>query len=194
MKKVYFVDETDIKNNTVVNLNVESNLINTAISDAQLISIQPILGSKLYKAIQAKIVDGSITGSTQVHYKELLDDYIIPATIQATVAEILPFINFKLMNKSVGQQSSDNTAPVDLDTIKYLQGQATNKSEFLCQRMADYLMANYNLFPEYHNQTAIDDLLPNTTAYFCGIEMGGGNNCSDYSKELINKTGYNNIG
>lgn len=189
--KIYFVSETDIKAATVINLNVETQLINAAILDAQELHVQEILGSKLYKAVQNKIVDGSISATTNSSYKELLDDHIIPSTIHWTVAEALPYINFKMMNKSVGQQASDNTTPVDLDTIKYLQSQSTSKAEFVTQRMADYLVANYNNFPEYHNQVNIDDLLPKTNAYFCGMAL---DDAKDFSEDLRGKTGNNAIG
>lgn len=173
-ERVYFISESDLKNNTTINQNVEQSLLNSSILDAQLLHIQMILGSKLYKKIESLISLGTITNPTNSYYKLLLDDYIRPATIQWTLAECVPYIRYKIMNKSISGQSSDNSTPIELEELKYLQAQFINKAEFYTQRIADYLLSNLNHFPEYTQATAIDDIIPSTNAYFSGIQLDEG--------------------
>lgn len=182
MNKVYFISEEYFKNETVVNLNVEPSLINMSIWDAQEIHIQNLLGTKLYRKLKTDIVAGSITGS----YKTLLEDYVMQATAQYALTECLPYIRYKIMNKGVQSQASDNSTPTDLEELKFLQSKVGNKAEYYGQRMADYLMANMNLFPEYHSATTIDEQLPDTNAYFSGMQLDD----SDGSCDRF--IGYNN--
>lgn len=169
--KVYFVSETYVKNNTPINLNVEQQLINLAIYDAQVLHVQMVLGSNLYKKLETLISTGDISDPANVNYKTLLDDYVQPAVAQWALAECIPYIRYKIMNKSVSGQNSDNSTPIDLEELKYLQASLSNKAEFYTQRVADYVMANMTLFPEYSTADSIDDILPETNAYFSGMQL-----------------------
>lgn len=171
MAKVYFISETYFKNNTPVNMNVEPQLINIAIMDAQVLHIQIALGSKLYKKLEDLISDNSIAKAVNAKYKSLLDDLVRPAVVQWSLVESLAYIRYKIMNKTVGGQSSDNTTPIDLEELKYLAAQLKNKAEFYTQRIVDYLCANSSDYPEYTNGNAVDDILPETNAYFSGMQL-----------------------
>lgn len=176
MAKVYFISEAYLKQNTPINLNVEPQLVNLAILEAQQIYIQTALGTDLYKKIESLIVSASISGV----YKTLLDDYISPALTQYSLYEVIPYIRFKIMNKSIGGQSSDNSTPAELEEIKFLQANIKNKAEYLGQRLMDYLIANSKLYPEYLSNTDIDDIKPNSNSYFCGLQLDDDYNCDRF--------------
>jgi hypothetical protein len=169
--KVYFVSDTFIKQNSIINLNVEPQLINLAIIDSQVLHIQMALGSDLYKKLETLISGGTISNNSNVNYKTLLDDYVVPAVLQWTLFECIPYIRYKIMNKSVAGQSSDNSTPIELEELKYIQAQFSNKAEFYTQRLADYLLAHMTLFPEYTSADSIDDIRPSTTQYFAGMQL-----------------------
>ncbi len=171
MAKVYFISETYFKNNTPVNMNVEPQLINIAIMDAQVLHIQTALGSKLYKKLEDLISSNTIGLAANAKYKSLLDDLVRPAVVQWSLVESLAYIRYKIMNKTVGGQSSDNTTPIELEELKYLTAQLKNKAEFYTQRIVDYLCANSSDYPEYTSGNAIDDILPETNAYFGGMQL-----------------------
>ena len=169
MAKTYLISTTYFKENSVVNLNVEDQLINMSIIDAQEIHIQNTLGTKLYKKIISMVKDGSITNGSV--YQTLLDDYIVDALVKWTLVETLPYIHSKIMNKSVSTQTSDNSTPLSIEDLKYHIEQHRNKAEYKTQRMADYLCANSTLYPEYTQATTIDDIVPQHNAYFSGVVM-----------------------
>lgn len=167
---IYFISETYIKKNSTVSLNVEPALINTAIIDAQVLHIQSVLGTKLYKKIENLIETNTLSNPGNENYKLLLDDYIMATTLQWTIYECLPYIRFKIMNKSVNSQNSDNSTPIELEEMKFFMSNLRNKAEFYSQRMSDYICANITLFPEY-KATQIDEMEPSSISYFSGIQL-----------------------
>ena len=66
--KVYFISEQYLKDNTSISMNVEPQLLNIAIQDAQNIHIQPLLGGTLYKKLCDLIVDGTIGATGNEKY------------------------------------------------------------------------------------------------------------------------------
>jgi hypothetical protein len=170
MAKVFFISEQYLKDNSSISLNVEPQLLNAAIMDAQTIHIQGLLGGTLYKKISDLIADGSISLEANAVYKTLLDTYIAPTTVQYALAECLPYIRWKIMNKSVSSQQSDNTTPADLDEIKFLKSEFKNKAEFYGQRLIEHLKYNYADYPEYKSPDC-EDLKADDTAYFSGIQL-----------------------
>lgn len=178
MNTTFFISETVLKNNSPISLNVEPQLLNIAIQDAQELHIQMALGSLLYQKIIDLIGDNSI--STATDYKTLLDNYIVPATISWSIVESLSYIRFKIMNKSVTSQASDNTTPIELEELKYLHAQIKDKAEFRQQRLIDYLIENRTLFPEYTAATDIDDIVPSQNGYFSGMQLDDECGCEKY--------------
>jgi hypothetical protein len=182
--KVYFVSETVVKENTPISLNVETQLINNAIIDSQIMHIQMQTGSDLYNKLTSLISAGTITDPANVKYKLLLDDYVVPATIQWTLAECLPYIRYKIMNKSVSGQNSDNSTPMDLQELKFLQAKFTDKAEFYSQRLANFLLANLTDYPEYYAANDIDDIVPESNAYHTGMVLGDPDLCESMWKRV----------
>ena len=177
--KVYYISATKLKERTPLSMNIEDNLLTMNIYNSQEIYIQPILGTDLYRKINSDIAIG-ITGD----YKTLLDDYVIPALEQYAVAESLLYLRYKLLNKGVQEQNSDNSVPVDSADVKYITQEIKNRAKFYSQRLTDYLVANTAKYPEYLANDNLDDMLPTGTAYFSGIQLDD----IDYSGRLM---GYN---
>ena len=177
---IYFVSETVLKNNSPISLNVEPQLLNIALTDAQEMHVQMALGSLLYEKLKTLISTGDISTATYTDYKTLLDNYVVPATISWALVESLSYIRFKIMNKSVTSQASDNTAPADLEELKYLHSQLRDKAEFKQQRLINYLIENRTKYSEYTATTDIDDIDPACNGYFSGIVLDDDCDCSRY--------------
>lgn len=168
----YFIDETYFKANTPVNLSVDPYLINMSINDAQEMHVQMQLGSILYKKLVTLIRTLDIQLPANAVYKTLLDDYVQPAVVQWAMYECIPYLRYKLMNKGIQLQNSDNSTSADLEDLKYIEARVKDRAEFVSQRLADYLLENYTLFPEYTAATDIDDIKPETDAYNSGMFLG----------------------
>lgn len=172
MNTIYLISENTLKNHSPINLNVEQSLLNLAINEGQEQHIQMALGSLLYQKILDIVVDGTIkTDPNMSDYKTLLDNYIAPALIYWSLVECLNYVRYKIMNKGVQVQNSDNSNTPELEEIKYFQQAITNKAEFKQQRLIDYLIENSTLFSEYTSTIDYDDIAPESNGYFSGMQL-----------------------
>ena len=111
---VLFISEQYVKNNTLIDENVDVRLILPAIRDCQELRIHPILGTPFYEDLKTKIAAGTLN-SDEIN---LLDNYIAPAMAQATVYECSTSMLFKYRNKSVATKSSENSTPIDYQDLQ----------------------------------------------------------------------------
>jgi hypothetical protein len=188
MTNIRLISEDYLKNNSTIIQNVEMKYINSTIDNCQRIQIQQLLGTNLYDKIISLVSGGTISSVGNENYKNLLDNYIVPALAQYIFADALPFIHYKVMNKGVTNQSSDNSISVGLEEIKYLTDKATNTAEFLGKRCQEYIKANQSYYPEYYTTNTCDQMSPASTPYFSGIQLSEGR-CSGeltyITKDLI---------
>jgi hypothetical protein len=171
MAKVRFISEKYLKDNSGIEDNVEETILNPVIDKAQLIYIEGVLGTALYKKLQQDVIDDSLAGK----YLILMRDYIKPALVEAVIYESYPQIWSRITNKSVSTSNSDNAIPLSSDDIKFLQAGVRDNMEYLLQRVAKYLMANVSDFPEYSNPgSSIDTVRPRRNNLFGGIYLNRG--------------------
>ena len=114
-QNILFISTQYIKDNTPVNGNVDEDIIKPHIVTAQRLYIEPICGTDLYNKLKNEVSAGTITGV----YKTLLDEYIQPTLAHWSLYSALPFLNWKLTNKSVVTKDSENSTASGLDEIKY---------------------------------------------------------------------------
>ncbi len=161
------------KDNSVVENNVADDVIEVIINKAQKVRIEPILGTDLYNKILNDISGSTLSGN----YVTLVDEYIIPALIEWVQYDGTAYFNYKFTNKSVLTKNSEQSAAVGLDEIKYLRDGMRDMSEYLSQRITNYIKTNPSYFPEYYTNSTIDDIKPKSTVYFSGLYLGRTGNC-----------------
>ncbi len=162
--KVLFFSVDFLRDNSIINGNVDAVLLEPYIVMAQNIHIEPILGTKLYNDLITNI------GSLTPEQKTLLDDYVQPSLIQWTMYEALPFINYKFTNKAVSTNNSDNADPVGLEEIHYLRQSVKDAASYLSERTTKFLKANISIYPLYcDNGESLDEIQPNKDNYSHGI-------------------------
>jgi hypothetical protein len=166
-----------LRDNTSINGNTDSELLEPFIVMAQNVHIEKVLGTALFNDVISNIQAVTIAGDN----KTLLDNYIQPCLLQWALYESLPFINYKLTNKAITTKSSDNSDSVELSELKYLRGTVRDIAEYYSQRVTDYLKTNIALFPLYLNPgSTIDSIKPNNSSYFNGIFLKDTpNDCSE---------------
>ena len=167
--KALFLTSDYIYKYTVIDQNVDADLILKFIIKAQDLNIQSTLGSHLYNKL---ITD---CPNFQNQYRTLIKDYVQPAQAEWTVYHALPFINFKLTNKAVALKSTDNSQPSTIEDLQWLMTQCRNNAEFYSERTKDYIKNNPALFPEFYTiePGSPFDIKPNKTNYHSGIYTNG---------------------
>lgn len=164
---VLFISETYVKNNSLIDENVDMRLVLPSIRDAQELRMHPILGTPFYNDLKDKITAGTLNADEI----NLLDNYVAPSMLQWTLYECSASMLFKYRNKSVSTKNSENSQPISYQDLQFLRDEWKNKAEERDQRLINYLCDNSTLFPKYNE--ASDDLTPKKTAYQTGFWLGG---------------------
>lgn len=171
--RTLFISTQYLRDNSIINDNVDHNVLQPLIVLTQDKIIQQTLGTPLYEKM-IQLVDAAnpaITGSVPItgNYKILLEDYIIPTLVQFSIYEAIPFMNYKFRNKAISKQASDNSTPADLTELYYIRDNVLSTAQFYAERMSVYLCHNSNSFPEYHAPS--NDMCPDPNNSFNGIHI-----------------------
>jgi len=174
MSSVLFISETFLKDNTQVSKNVDVKYIREAILWVQDSEIQIALGSTLYNKIKDDIEASTLSGD----YKTLVDSYVQVCLKHYVVAECMPMAHYKITNKGLQIQDSEQSLPASTSAVDRLVEDERNKAAFYRQRMIDYLCENSDLFTEYQNPDSGSDVIhPSKDNYVTSFYLGNGHDC-----------------
>lgn len=165
MERIFLISTQDLKDYTVINDNVDDSLLHNAIQEAQDITLQQLLGTKLYKKILVLVNNDEINLPANAQYKTLIDEYCIKVVLYSALHRAIPVIHYKIVNKGITTQTSENSQTTTISEMEFLMNRVKNDLEFYSNRLASYLLANIQLYPEYMSATKIDEMIPNVTPY-----------------------------
>jgi hypothetical protein len=151
-----------VYNNTIIDSNVDSTLIEKFIRESQDIHIQQAIGWSMY---QIYMNSGGIQSNLTAAYYDLLINYIQKCQGHYVVYGILPYLNYHLTNKSVNTKSSDYSQPSGLKELEYLRNDAKSKAEFYVARIREQIVNNPGDFPQYWETSGIDRINPKAKNY-----------------------------
>jgi len=158
MATALFIKPIDLKSNTILNGNVDTDLFIQFIKIAQQIHVQNYLGTKLYDAISLKITNNTLTGV----YLALVTDYIQPMLIHFAMVDYLPFANYQIRNGGVFKHKSDNSESVSKEELDILVQKHRTFADFYAKRFVDYMNVNASVnFLEYWTNSN-SDMFPDT--------------------------------
>lgn len=170
MRNIFLVSAQTLKENSLINNNVDEMYLLPAIETAQDMGLQPLIGTKLYVKLQSLVADGSITGETD--YKVLLDEYIQPYLINKVTADIQIPLAYKVRNQGISQINDANIYNSSMRDVQYLVEHYDNQANFYANRMSDYLHANRDKYPEYGSRDNCSQMPSNPSAYNTHIYLG----------------------
>lgn len=153
MATTLFITPKDLKSNTILNGNVDIDLLLPFIKISQQMHVQNYLGTKLYDAIGLKIVNTTLTGD----YLALVVDYVQPMLIHFAMVDYLPFANYQIRNGGVFRHRSENSENVSKDELDVLVQKHRTFADFYAKRFVDYMAINgASMFPEYWTNSNSD--------------------------------------
>lgn len=164
-QKALFITVNDLKRKSIIDGNVDGDKLIQFIEVAQDTHIQNYLGGKLYKKLQALVIDGSIAAPSNSNYKDLIDTYIKPMLVWYTQSSYLPFAMYQISNGGVFKHRSENSETISVEEMHSMLSRVTETAEFYTRRFVDYMGFNSTLFPEY-NQTSNGDMYPDKDVNF----------------------------
>jgi len=169
MATVLFISETFLKDNTQVSNNVDVKYIREAILWVQDSEIQNVLGSTLYDKLKDDINGSTLAGV----YKTLVDDYVQICLKHYTVAECLPMAHYKITNKGLQIQDSEQSNPASTSSVDRLVEKENNKAAWYRQRMIDFLCENSSDYSEYESpDDGVDVIHPTRDNFKTSIFLG----------------------
>ena len=156
MATTLFITPTDLKQNTILNGNVDTDMFIQFIKIAQQMHVQNYLGTQLYNTITTKINTTTLTGD----YLDLVVDYIQPMLIHFAMVDYLPFANYQIRNGGVFKHRTENSESTTKEELDLLVQKHRTFADFYSKRFVDYMgIYAQSLFPEYWTN-ANDNMFP----------------------------------
>jgi len=157
MTTTLLISEAKVRAFSDINESVDDSLMVNAIREAQDIVMQPIMGTILYNTLIEKIDNNSLSGS----YQTLVDDYIQPALIYASLYNITENVYVRTRNNGLlTPTGGENSVNVDKTMYDTKRQSIFNKQQFYSDQLSRYLNEKYNLFPELGENTELYQFIP----------------------------------
>lgn len=164
---VLFVSEEKMKSYTSIHESVSPEDLTPYVLQAQDIYVMNYLGMTFYKQLKDQIIAGTIS----VPNRFLLDNFIGPMLVNYAFYHALPFLAYKVFNKSVLKPNSENAPSVELNEVKFLQDQVRQVAESYTDQMQIYLQNHLSDYPAYAAYNTQDGQAPDKkTPYFSGLQ------------------------
>jgi hypothetical protein len=165
MSKVFLINETTLKSETIINDNTGSEYIAPAIETSQDIYLHQLIGSQLLMKLYNLVETGDINKPDYNNYKLLLDDYITNYLKFKVLSEITIPLAYKYRNAGVVQTTTDKVVNTSLKDAQMVQSHYELRANFYAERLTKYLCVNNDLYPEYGIKNNGSDIMANPDAY-----------------------------
>ena len=143
MTTTLLISEAKVRAFSDLNVSVDDALMVNGIREAQDIVIQPIIGTILYNTLLTKIDNNSVSGS----YQTLIDDYIQPALVYASLYNVTEAVMVRTRNNGLlTPTGGENSVNVDISMYDAKRQSIFNKQQFYADQLSRYLSEKYNLF------------------------------------------------
>lgn len=155
------VSPAELKQESIINQNVEEKVLNVIVQTAQEIYLCKIIGTPLFRRLQELVWNklknnegDKIDGTGFETYNELLENYVKPYLKYKTVEQFTVENSFKMRNVGVVRNADTNVSYVDLDSIRFLQKHyATYVAEYE-DRLSKFICSNKENLPEVSAEIA----------------------------------------
>lgn len=157
MEQILLCNYDDILFYTTVSPNVDPYKVNPSIMNAQILYIEPILGSSLYEKLLDLVENNEISSTGYTNYNTLLTHYVIPSLVFHTMELFIPLNSFQLADGGTFTFNPSNASASPLDEIDKLSNKYKIIGSKYDTKLEKYLCTNSSLFPEYTNNTGLID-------------------------------------
>lgn len=155
-KIALFVSEAKIKAFTGINQNVSPTDLVPHIVTVQENEIQYQIGSTFYFEFIQQILTGTVTPDNQF----LLDNYLSNAVLHYALEKSLPWLKYKIFNKSVLSPTSENSESITLEELKFLQSEARGTAQVFMKNLILWIQNHPAAYPTYFSQNPLDGDMP----------------------------------
>ena len=155
-KLALLVSEEKLKAFTSINQNVSPADLIPYILQSQDIVLQNYIGATYYMQLKNQVVSNTVSTDNQF----LLDNYIGNAMCNWGLFYALPFLKYKIFNKSVVSPTSENSESITLEELKFLMEQVRSAGETYIKRMIECMVLHPGAYQAYVAPQVLDGQLP----------------------------------
>ena len=156
LQEVLFVSEEKLKSFTSINNNTSPLDLIPYVLQAQDIYLQNYIGATYYMQLKEQVRTSTVDADNMF----LLDNYIGSALCNWALAMALPWLKYKIFNKSVLSPSSESAESITLDELNFLIEQARGTAETYTKRMIEWMVLHPGAYPAYITPNVLDGQLP----------------------------------
>ena len=162
--ELFFTAEL-LKKETIVDINTDEKRIEIAIKNAQLLDLEPCLGTPLYLELETAVKNNNPTVN-QIALLNIIFPYLLNASLLNIIKETLA----RISNSGLTEVDSTDRKQIDYEAQSKLERAIKNDKDGYLVRLKDYLDNNATLFPLYtvENNASLADGNPNE------LDNGGG--------------------
>jgi hypothetical protein len=150
------VSEEKIKLYTSINQNVSPLDIKPYIYQGQELYLMNYLGTSFYRELQKQVFDGTVNEANAY----LLDNFLGQACIQAGLVVGLPYLKYKIFNKSILSPNSESADSISLEELQFLQSQARDAFQTYMNYVIRYMTLHPGDYPLYIAPNTLLEKLP----------------------------------
>ena len=145
LQEVLLVSEEKLKSFTSVNNNVSPLDLVPYVLQAQDIYLQNFIGATFYIQLKEQV----LTNTVSVENRFILDNYMGSALCNWALMQALPWLKYKVFNKSVLSPSSESAETITLEELNFLQEQCRGTAETYTKRMIEWMVLHPGDYPAY---------------------------------------------
>lgn len=139
---IFLISTDDIKSNTLINFNVDDDVIGRTIKTVQDIYLREIIGSNLLNKLK-ELASDELTGiDIPEPYLTLIDTYVFNYLAYKVQSEICVTISFKIRNIGLNADYDTNIKTLELDGVEKLRDYYETFAIDAENRLIDYLKNN----------------------------------------------------
>jgi len=129
------ITSQQVKERTSIGGNVDADRLKHLIDDVEIMTLENVLGTKLYDKIVTDYGADTLAGD----YETLYDDYIVSILCYLTFAEYLRDSVVLAQNGGVYTHTPEDAQPASLDDIEYVAKRNQSKADVYIERMQSFL-------------------------------------------------------
>lgn len=134
---IYFISEKTLREQSLINDNVEGMFLNSAIYNAQVINLQEVIGSELYNSLCEQVKEGEMRSE---YYETLMDNYITPYLVNRVMSDICIPLHYKMRNAGIVMNSDQHYQTANLSDIQYVKEYYEHNAVFNANRIVEYIL------------------------------------------------------
>lgn len=145
MAKVYFTSLQQIKDNTLLDTNIQDKSVLIMLRTAEGTYTQELLGTDLYKLLKSNIQNNILTQKQRT----LIEDYILP--YEYALVEMLSLDDLLIkISDAIYTSTPPNTIQRTKDELTTQKAHKERAVNFNAGLLKNYIYKNINDFPEYN--------------------------------------------